>query len=306
MRGVRGVSRGEEPFSMAPYDAPEGMLFEERWIETDREKARRVARSLGPKISPWAESRVRLGFLTCLEKKEIWLLRYLRLGFSVGKRIEKMLTDETVRQVEKAVKTLEREAHAMIEFLRFSEYGGALVAVIEPKNRVLSLLAGHFCDRFPDEVLLIWDKTHKEALLWGEGKRVIGPMEEFVPPEASEEEWQFRRLWKRFFDAVAIEERTNPACQRNHMPLRYRTQMIEQQMPCSFPEEEAKRRQLRARRAQEGVEAAGQLFKREEVLRRIARETAGMAKREEKDGWEPGECATERAGGSYEGKAPMV
>ena len=54
------------------------------------------------------------------------------------------------------------------------------------------------------------------------------------------------------------------------MPLRYRTQMIEQQMPCSFPEEEARRRQIRARRAQEGVETGeGLWLRREEVLRRL-------------------------------------
>ena len=261
--------RKEEPFRMLPYDAPEGLLFEERWIDTEPSRAKRVAASLGPKISPRAKEMIERGFLSCLENKEIHLLRYIRLGFSVGSRIFGLMTEECVNRVEKAVKYLEREAHSFVEFLRFSEYEGALVSIIEPKNRVLWLIAGHFCDRFPDEVLLIWDKTHREALLWGGGKRRIVPLDEFVPPEADERERQYRKLWKRFFDAVAIEERTNPACQRNHMPLRYRGQMIEQQMEYSFLGEEAERRRLRARQAREGRESDG-LCCREEVLRALA------------------------------------
>ena len=41
----------------------------------------------------------------------------------------------------------------------------------------------------------------------------------------TEENWV--KLWKTFFTAIAIEERKNPNCQRNHLPLRFRDLMTE-------------------------------------------------------------------------------
>ena len=43
--------------------------------------------------------------------------------------------------------------------------------------------------------------------------------------EGTEENWA--KLWKTFFTAIAIEERKNPYCQRNHLPLRFRDLMTE-------------------------------------------------------------------------------
>ena len=37
----------------------------------------------------------------------------------------------------------------------------------------------------------------------------------------------YQRLWRTFFDAAAIEARRNPACQRTHLPLKYRRYMTE-------------------------------------------------------------------------------
>ena len=48
----------------------------------------------------------------------------------------------------------------MKEFLRFADYGGALVSVIEPKALILESLAPHFTGRFPEEQFMIFDKTH--------------------------------------------------------------------------------------------------------------------------------------------------
>ena len=55
-----------------------------------------------------------------------------------------------------------------------------------------------------------------------------------------EKEAQYRRLWKTFFDTIAIRERRNPRCQRSNMPLRYRSTMTEFQNEDYFlPREES-------------------------------------------------------------------
>ena len=41
---------------------------------------------------------------------------------------------------------------------------------IEPKNRVLPILRGHFCARYQNEKFFIYDRTHHEALFYAAGK----------------------------------------------------------------------------------------------------------------------------------------
>ncbi len=38
---------------------------------------------------------------------------------------------------------------------------------------------------------------------------------------------EYEELWKIFHEAIAIEERRNPVCQRNLLPLRFRPYMTE-------------------------------------------------------------------------------
>lgn len=100
-----------------------------------------------------------------------------------------MLTENTVHRLRKAVRHLNTESHALMGFVRFSVYGETLVSVIEPKNRVLPLLAAHFCDRYRKESFMIYDKTHGQALIHraeeaGAGKAEIVDVDELILPEA--------------------------------------------------------------------------------------------------------------------------
>jgi probable DNA metabolism protein len=120
-------------------------------------------------------------------------------------------------------------------FVRFSELGGVLVSEIEPKNRVLPYLAPHFRARLPRERFLIFDRTHREALVSEPGRCAILPMEEFhmAVPDAREE--AYRRVWRNFYDTVTIRERYNPKCRMTHMPKRYWACMTEFQAESSSP-----------------------------------------------------------------------
>lgn len=92
-------------------------------------------------------------------------------------------------------------------FVRFSDIGGVLAAEIEPKNRVLPLLRGHFCQRCHDETFFLYDRTHREALFYADGHSAIVPLEEFVMAPPDEAEKRYRRLWRCFYDTIAIRER---------------------------------------------------------------------------------------------------
>ena len=109
----------------------------------------------------------------------------------------------------------------------FSELGGILGSEIEPKNRVLPILRGHFCARYQNEKFFIYDRTHHEALFYAAGKAVIRPLADFQMAPPNETEAAYRLLWKRFYDTVAIRERENPKLRMTHMPKRYWSTMTE-------------------------------------------------------------------------------
>jgi len=144
----------------------------------------------------------------------------------------RQLSDEALLPLLKAVRHLDGEVHLLRGFVRFSDFEGMLAAEIRPKNRVLPLLRPHFCNRFYNEIFLIYDRTHKEALIHRPGQWVILPLDSFKMAAPTAAEAQYRKLWKRFYDTIEIKERHNPKLRQTHMPKRYWETMTE------FQEEE--------------------------------------------------------------------
>lgn len=218
----------EEPVE---FRTPEDMccsLYPLRTVETDEGHAQRVYRSFAKFGAEGRRLAVRC-FLTCLPDKELWLWRYLRLAYDQGPKISRNLTDPTVDRIRKAVWHLEHEAHMYKGFTRFSDLDGVLAGEIEPKNRVLPLLRDHFCGRYPQENFVLYDRTHHEALFHRPGPQgwAILPVEDFSLGPAGEAELQYRKLWRAFYNTIAIEGRYNPKCRMTNMPKRYWAMMTE-------------------------------------------------------------------------------
>lgn len=201
-------------------------LFETRRIETDAAHARRVYRKVRA-LSPDAAYLLRRGFLTCMPEMEFHLYRLVARLLKEGPGFLRNLSDGTVYPVLKAVRFLGAECEKLRGFVRFSDLNGVLGGEIEPKNRVLPVLASHFCARFQNETFFLYDKTHREALFYAAGKASIVPLDHFEMAGPDEDEARCRLLWKRFFETVAIKERENPRCQNTNMPKRYRGMMTE-------------------------------------------------------------------------------
>ena len=191
----------------------ETTFFPARWVGTDLRHAQRVLVSLG-KIDPYAKELVVKGFLTCAPEREKIIYRFIRALYVIGKPLLRRLSDEAVMPLLKG-------------FVRFSDFEGTLAGEIRPKNCVLPLLRPHFCDRMYNETFLLYDRTHREALVHQKGKWAIIPMESFKMAAPSAEEAQYRRLWKRFYDTIEIKERRNPKLRMSNMPKRYWETMTE-------------------------------------------------------------------------------
>ena len=202
-------------------------LWPERQVTTDQAHARRVYQSLDKKLGVQGRQLVVHGFLTCLPEKELVLWEFLRLGYERGPGVVRDLTDDRVNVLSKAVQHLTGEAHQFKGFTRFSEQEGLLIGEIEPKNRVLPLLRSHFCTRYSRESFVLYDRTHKEALFYQPGQWAIVPLAEFHLDLPGQEELDYRRLWRRFYNTISIEGRYNPKCRMTHMPKRYWNTMTE-------------------------------------------------------------------------------
>lgn len=202
-------------------------LFEAKKITTDVQKSNRVLLSIPQKMGLPVLDFVRHAFLTCFPQKELYILLFLRLGYRYGPSVMNMLTNDIVNTLAKVVKHLNNESHLLKGFVRFSILNNVLVTEIEPKNYVLPLLTQHFCERYPEESFLIYDKTHSMALVYRPHQSAVIPIEDLELPEPDQEEQTFRELWRIFYDTIAIQGRQNPKCRLSHMPKRYWKYMTE-------------------------------------------------------------------------------
>ena len=201
-------------------------LYAVRLVITEPQHARRILRSIIARSAAAAEL-VQKAFLTCMEDKEQRLYAFIRKLYAEGSSFLKNQSDPAYYPLVKAIRHMNGELQKLRGFVRFSDYNGVLGGEIEPKNRVLPLLRSHFCARYANEAFFIYDRTHRELLLYADGRSRILPVDSLHLALPGEEEIQYRRLWKCFYDTIAIRERTNPRCQNTHMPKRYRGTMTE-------------------------------------------------------------------------------
>ena len=211
----------ELPLLIFTSDKTQETLFPVKEIITDHFNAERVEDSICIKISTEALRLVRLCYLSNEEGKEIIILNFLRLGYKTGSKVTNMLSNDTVNALIKYTRPVSREGMFFKEFIRFSDYNGALVAIIEPKSFVLPLIIDHFCDRYPSEQFLIYDETNKYAIVYHNFKADIVPLEHLELPTACTKEVKYRELWKQFYNTIAIESRINLKLRMGNMPKRY-------------------------------------------------------------------------------------
>ncbi|MDR2610742.1 MAG: TIGR03915 family putative DNA repair protein, partial [Clostridiales Family XIII bacterium] len=191
-------------------------------IETDEAKADRVGAAIKKRISAHDLRRVYYAFHTETPEKEMLLLRYIRLGFRRGAATYLLYGDPTVCAVRKAEQRLGNEVHRLCGLIRFSVVNDSILyAAVEPDNDVLEFLAPHFSDRFHADPFIIHDRKRKKALACARREWYITDFDDAGLFEKAGDEDAVRALWRGYFDAMAIRERTNPKCQRNFMPVRY-------------------------------------------------------------------------------------
>ena len=191
-------------------------------IETNKNYARRVYDALYKKIGSFGLRRLYYVFLSCEEQKDIIIYRYMMLAFKNGEKTNSALSDDTVGEAFRIAENVSRETEKFRQFTRFSVMDwGVQYAKIAPNNNIIPLLMPFFIKRLSIIPFVLHDVTHNLCAVYDTKTWHIASSEGLTPPEKGKREEDIEKIWKTFFDSVAIKERYNGKLQKQNMPSRY-------------------------------------------------------------------------------------
>lgn len=214
------------------------LLFQGEYIETELERSERVFEKLEGVAGRGVVRKLFIAFLSEKMGIEDDIFSYICSLIKRGGSIEGIYL-RSVEAVDRAAMRASHEAHKFKGFVRFRRIkDDTYYAIINPDCNVLPLIADHFAGRFSDQDFVIHDVRRGMALAYSskdknsEISRLTGVSEELLTyAEGSallhNEEEGYMDLWRTFFDAVSIEGRENPRCQRNFMPKKYWRNLVE-------------------------------------------------------------------------------
>ncbi len=208
-------------------------LFDEYvHVEPDSEKVEKVIRSIKRQISNQAYLYIFYASLSSEEDALQSMYNFLRVGFAVGGQVCSMYGNPHVMRIVELKRKVGNESHYFREFARFTSLDNKVyVCHIEPKSNVVMMVGNHFADRMPSEHWMIIDDNRRLAAVHPKDSdnylRYLTDTEFETLSHSENYKDKYTDMWKSFFDAIAIKERKNKACQRNMFPVWMRKHAVE-------------------------------------------------------------------------------
>ncbi len=204
------------------------LFYDYLHIPTDFEKSDRVLKKITAVAGQRAAYEMYRSFFANFPDKGIIIFYYIRACLKFGYSVTKRLTEDCVNAVMTASQKVGSEAHLYTGFVRFSELSnGVYYSRIEPKNNILPIIAYHFVRRYGSMAFMIHDTSRGMCLVYNGKECNIYPADTLPALTLSGSEKDYRKLWKEFYDTIAIKERINKKCQMTHLPKHFRRFMTE-------------------------------------------------------------------------------
>lgn len=230
---AEGLRIGHENISLRKEPILQQTLFDEYiHVDYNEEQFTKVVRSIQNKLSMQIYIDI---YYVAMSKEEDALdtiYQYLRLGFRKGPSIRMSYTEPSVMRMMELRRNVGNEMHYFQEFVRFiSPDSRIYISHIEPKNNVALLVANVFTERMPSENFMIVDDNRRFAVVHPRDGDIYiqlltdGELKTLQQLEEMEDDYM--DMWRGFFHAIAIEQRKNEACQRNHFPKWMRKHVTE-------------------------------------------------------------------------------
>lgn len=207
-------------------------LFTERVheVETDAAHAARVWHALGHKISARARSMLIYAWHGEQEQGDLLMLRCLRRVFDQGGGVLADRADPDMKALYRLALRVSHEREHLKQFVRLQKAAdGTFFAAVTPEHDALPLALDYFTDRFADQRWLLYDRRRDYGYFYDgrTARRVTLEDDRGMIADKLADRWldederQFQLLWKNYFQALAIPQRTNERQQRRMMPRRY-------------------------------------------------------------------------------------
>ncbi len=209
----------------------QGLFAQNQRIPTDPARADRVWQGLQKRLGRNARQLPFLAFLSQEPGIELALYHLIRLAFDQHQAVEENFADPKILFVRNAAQKVVREAHRMMQFIRFQRtLDDIYFAPISPQYDVLSMILPHFADRFADQRWLIYDLRRDYGFYYDQHALEEVNLQEksFQATDGSvrssmvhEDEVAYQSMWKDYCKNICIRERLNLKLQKQHMPKRY-------------------------------------------------------------------------------------
>ena len=191
----------------------------------DEPFARRVLAGFERATSPVDAKRV---IYTCLSddpQRARAVFTFMRRGFDLRRPLSRHLAEPQVAPVFDLSRAVSCECERARQFVRFHRMeNGIYRARFEPRANVIPLVMGHFTARFNIQPFMIHDPAHQVVGFWdGVTTQLVQTASEGwgYDTYGNGDDAYYQALWKRFYDSVSIEGRTNHELRRQFMPKRF-------------------------------------------------------------------------------------
>ncbi len=193
-------------------------FYDTVYIKTEIEKSEKVKTAIIKKLSKFAFYFLKDCLLCEGENIEMNMLDFIIRAFKDGFSIYHNYDIKSVEILRKLHLNLTREAHLYLGIVRFQKINNTYISKIEPNNRILYKIATHFKTRNLDLPFVIYDENNKELLMGTNKKTKIVKIDNLEIPKIDDNEEDFEKLWKKYYDTISIKERYNPKCRDNFIP----------------------------------------------------------------------------------------
>ncbi|MBW7982038.1 TIGR03915 family putative DNA repair protein [Enterobacillus tribolii] len=199
-------------------------------VVTDGEKAQRVWRALEKKLSRQALNHIMYVWLSEEPGADMLIFRYIRKVVDSPRSIETHFADDDVTQMFKTARKVSKDQMFIKQFVRFQKTrDGIYFAAVFPQYNVLPLAIAHFRDRFADQQWAIYDGNRGYGFYYNlhSVEEIVLDQEETMTNGRlnadllAQDDARFEALWRSYFKALSIKERTNLRQQRQFMPKRF-------------------------------------------------------------------------------------
>ncbi len=192
----------------------------------DEPLAQRVLEGFRRSTSPQDAKRVLYACMSDSPLRAQLILAFMRRGFDLKRPLYHHRAEPALVDVFELAYAVSNECEHARQFIRFHRLeNGAYYSRFEPNANVIPLVMNHFSSRFNTQPFLIHDPRHNVVGFWdGKATQLVQLRNiKELPLETtpSKEDRYYHALWKRFYDSVSIDARTNHDLRRKFMPKRF-------------------------------------------------------------------------------------